>query len=420
MNNNSFKPQKLDFYVDFVNQFFKTGCIPQAFVNLNADDPFLDIEDPILDYLRNHFSQMEHDQEIFSDILHETAYRNALIYFITELTSVMKFHRNTDDVIKEQAQKIEYLYRKSLQNMQEALDNNEIDEGDVEKLGEGFSEYALRSTIELLKKRKRYPSLERILSLLGRTPSEAGDRKVRLMYGQHHLPHSGGSDIQGITVGQSFASLLPFETALFSDSQTEDIFLHKYVDHQLQLFHHKSESGKISNSKNKVRLKNRGPIIVSLDTSGSMEGLPMEIAILLVSNILIEAQYQKRDCLLIVFSEEIEVIDLKKKWDNFRTRSLCGLGDFIQQITSFNGGTDIIEMLIKVFELWESQNTYQLADLLVISDFEIPNPSDDLLSKIMFYREQGYRFYGYQIGNEETELSPYFNKIVRHEDTQQR
>jgi uncharacterized protein with von Willebrand factor type A (vWA) domain len=360
---------------------------------------------------------MEHDQETFSDILHETAYRNALIYFITELISVMRFYRNTDKVIKEQAQKIEYLYRKSLQNIQEALDNNEIDEGDVDKLGEGFSEYALRSTIELLNKRKRYPSLERILSLLGRTPSESGDSRISLMSGQLKLPHSGGSDIQGITVGQSFASLLPFEMALFSDSQTEDIFLHKYVDHQLQLFHHKSESGKISNSKNNVRLKNHGPIILALDTSGSMEGQPMEIAILLVSNILIDALHQKRDCLLIVFSEEIEVIDLKKKWGNFRTRSLSGLGDLIQQITSFNGGTDITEMLIKVFELWESQNTYQLADLLVISDFEISNPSDDLLLKIMLYREQGYRFYGYQIGNEDTELAPYFNEIVRHEDS---
>lgn len=417
MNHNSFKPQKIDFYVDFVNQFFKTGCIPQTSINLNADEPFLDIEDPILDYLRNHFSKMEHDQEAFSDILHETAYRNALIYFITELISVMRFYCNTDEVIKEQAQKIEFLYRKSLQNIQEALDNNEIDEGDVDKLGEGFSEYALRSTIKLLNKRKRYPSLERILSLLGRIPSEAGDSRVGLMFGQQKLPHSGGSDIQGITVGQMLVSLLPFEMALLSDSQTEDIFLHKYVDHQLQLFHHKSERGKISKSKNHVRLKNRGPIIVSLDTSGSMEGLPMEISILLVSNILIDALSQKRDCLLIVFSEEIEVIDLKKRWGNYRTRSLCGLGDYIHEITSFNGGTDITEMLVKVFELWETQNNYQLADLLVISDFEIPHTSHDLLLKIMLYREQGYRFYGYQIGSEDTELSSYFNEIVRHEDS---
>ena len=415
-----FRPQKLDFYVDFINQYFKTGCIPHTSIKLNADDPFLDIEDPILDYLRNHFSKMEQNKEAFSDLLHKTAYRNALIYFITELLSILRLYQETDEIIKEQAQKIEYVYRKNLRIMQEALDNKKIELDDVVKLGGGFSEHAMRSTIELLNKRKRYPSLEKILSLLGRTPSEAGYRRACLMYGPHNLPHSGGSDIQGITVGQSFASLLPFETALFSDSQTEDNFLHKYVDHQLQLFHHKSESGKTSRQKNNVRAQNRGPMIICLDTSGSMVGRPIEIAILLLSNILIEVLNQKKDCLLIVFSEEIEVIDIKKKWGNIRSRSFYGFEDFIHQITSFNGGTDISDMLIEIFGLWEGHPDYQLADVLVISDFEIPKPSDELLLKIRYYREQGYRFYGYQIGNEDTELSPYFNKIVRHEDTRLR
>ena len=74
------------------------------------------------------------------------------------------------------------------------------------------------------------------------------------------------------------------------------------------------------------------------------------------------------------------------------------------------------EMLIKVFELWESPNTYQLADLLVISDFEIPIPSKDLLSQMMYYRGLGYRFFGYKIGSKDTVISPYFNEIVQHED----
>ena len=65
----------------------------------------------------------------------------------------------------------------------------------------------------------------------------------------------------------------------------------------------------------------------------------------------------------------------------------------------------------------DNSHDYQLADMLVISNFEIPKPSSNLLSNIMYYRELGYRFYGYQIGNEETELSPYFNEIVRHEDS---
>lgn len=416
MSDMKFTPQKLDFYVDFINQFFKTGCIPQASINLSADDPFLEFEDPILDYLRNHFSKMEMNDEALSDLLHKTAYRNALIYFVTKLLSELGYYEEGESIIEE-AEEIEFMYRKNLQIMQEAIEKREINPVDTVKLGEGYSQNAIKSMIDLMNRRKRFPSLEKILSLLGRSPSETGSKRASITYGHLNLPHSGGSDIQGITVGQSFASLLPFETALFSDSQTEDVFLHKYVDHQLQLFLHKSESGKISRSLNNVRAKNRGPMIVCLDTSGSMRGRPLDIAILLVSNILIDALYQKRDCLLIVFSEEIEVIDLKKAWGSFRIRSFYGFEDFVRQITSLNGGTDITEMLIAVFELWESQNDFQLADVLIISDFEIPKPSDELLSKIMYYREQGYSFYGYQIGREETELSPYFNKIVRHEDS---
>lgn len=68
----------------------------------------------------------------------------------------------------------------------------------------------------------------------------------------------------------------------------------------------------------------------------------------------------------------------------------------------------------------DNSHDYQLADMLVISNFEIPKPSSNLLSKIMYYREQGYRFNGCQIGTEVAELAPYFNKIVRHEDTQLR
>ena len=155
-------------------------------------------------------------------------------------------------------------------------------------------------------------------------------------------------------------------------------------------------------------------MIICLDTSGSMNGQPKDIAILLLSNILIEAQCQKRDYLLIVFSEEIEVVDLKKKWGNFRSRSFYGFENFLHQIISLNGGTDITDMLIEIFDLWDNDPDYRLADVLVISDFEIPTPSDNLLSNIKYYREQGYRFYGYQIGHEDTELAPYFDVIVQH------
>ena len=229
MSDKKFTPQKLDFYVDFINQFFKTGCIPEVSINLSADDPFLELEDPILDYLRNHFSKMAMNNEAFSDLLHKTAYRNALIYFVTKLLSELRFYQEVEEIINEEAEEIEYVYRKNLQIMQEAIGKKEIKPADIVKLGEGYTQNAIKSMIDLMNRRKRFPSLEKIISLLGRTPSETGGKRASLIYGHHNLPHSGGSDIQGITVGQSFASLLPLETALFSDCQTEDIFLHKYT-----------------------------------------------------------------------------------------------------------------------------------------------------------------------------------------------
>jgi uncharacterized protein with von Willebrand factor type A (vWA) domain len=412
---------KMAYYVDFVNQFFKTGRIPPLSIAISSNNPFLDSDDSIIDYLRNHFSKMELFKEAFSDPLHKAAYRNAIISFISEILRELEFNEDVEGTIKRQSQKIEYVYKNRLQIVKKVIDEGQISSKDLDRLidglGDGINDKGIKETIELLNSRKKNHALEEILSLIGRKPSDAGNRKAHLSYGNQNLPHSGGSDIQGITVGQSFSSLLPFETALFSDSQTEDVFLHKYVDHQLQLFHHKSENGKSSRGLNNVRAKGRGPMIICMDTSGSMEGHPLDVARVVVSNIFMEAQHQKRACLLILYSEHIDVIDLTNAWENYKVRLGGGYKDFILQIPIEYGATDITEMLLAIFGLWENSQYYQLADVLVISDFEIPKPSIDLLSKMMYYRGLGYRFFGYKIGSEETELSPYLNEIVRHGDT---
>ena len=410
---------KMAFYVNFVNQFFKTGRIPPLSIAISTNNPFRDSDDSIIDYLRDHFSTMELYKEAFSDPLHKAAYRNAIISFISEILRESEFNDDIEGAIQKQSKKIEYVYRNRLQIAKKAIDEGQISSKDFDRLmdglGDGLNDNAIKDTIELLNSRKKNHALTEILSLIGRKPSDAGERKAHISYGNLNLPHSGGSDIQGVTVGQSFASLLPFETAVFSDSQTEDIFLHKYIDHQLQLFHHKSENGKPSRGLYNIRAKGRGPMIICMDTSGSMAGPPLDVARVVVSNIFMEAQRQRRACLLILYSEEIDVIDLKNAWENYKVISGGGYKDFIMQIPIVFGATDITNMLLEIFERWENSQDYQLADVLVISDFEIPKPSINLLSKMMHYREQGYRFFGYKIGAEETELSPYFNNIVQHE-----
>ena len=367
------------FYVNFVNQFFKTGRIPPLSIAISTNNPFRDSDDSIIDYLRNHFSTMELFKEAFSDPLHKAAYRNAIISFISEILRESEFDDDIEGAIQKQSKKIEYVYRNRLQIAKKAIDEGQISSKDFDRLmdglGDGLNDNGIKDTIELLNSRKKNHALTEILSLIGRKPSDAGERKAHISYGNLNLPHSGGSDIQGITVGQSFASLLPFETALFSDSQTEDIFLHKYVDHQLQLFHHKSENGKPSRGLYNIRAKGRGPMIICMDTSGSMAGPPLDVARVVVSNIFMEAQRQRRACLLILYSEDINVIDLKNAWENYKVRWGGGYKDFILQVPIVFGGTDITEMLLEIFRLWESSQHYQFADVLVISDFEIPKPS---------------------------------------------
>ena len=237
---------QMAFYVDVVNQFFRTGKIPQLSVAISANNPFRDSNDSIIDYLRDHFSKMELFKEAFSDPLHKAAYRNAIISFISEILRESEFNDDVEGAIQKQSKKIEYVYRNRLQIVKKAIDEGQIGSKDfdrlMESLGDGLNDNGIKETIDLLNLRKKNHALTEILSLIGRKPSDVGDRKAYLSYDNQNLPHSGGSDIQGITVGQSFSSLLPLETALFSDGQTEDIFLHKYVDHQLQLFHHKLDN----------------------------------------------------------------------------------------------------------------------------------------------------------------------------------
>ena len=57
----------------------------------------------------------------------------------------------------------------------------------------------------------------------------------------------------------------------------------------------------------------KGPMIVCLDTSGSMAGKPEKIAHSLLIKLLEIADRQRRNCFLIAFSVSIHPIDVRKE-----------------------------------------------------------------------------------------------------------
>ncbi|HET7525152.1 MAG TPA: VWA domain-containing protein, partial [Burkholderiaceae bacterium] len=140
----------------------------------------------------------------------------------------------------------------------------------------------------------------------------------------------------------------------------------------------------------------RGPIIVCLDTSGSMRGAPENIAKATVIAALRTAHEARRGCKLIAFGGPHEVIERDL---GSGEAGLQALLDLMAQ--AFDGGTDIqtpIERAIASVHdaRWAS------ADLLIVSDGEFGCVPATLERLQQVRAELGLRVQGVLVGDRET------------------
>src|SRR5690606_9820024 len=107
----------------------------------------------------------------------------------------------------------------------------------------------------------------------------------------------------------------PSELALLADPETSILFDLKYVESRLMCFdmqgiqrvqqhHHKEELRSVEEA------AKQGPMVICVDTSGSMSGMPETVAKAVALFIAGKARQQKRACYLINFSTGIETLDL--------------------------------------------------------------------------------------------------------------
>ena len=197
--------------------------------------------------------------------------------------------------------------------------------------------------------------------------------------------NSSAEDIDRVENGDNLERVLPIELSL-----PEDLFYKRYATKELQQFSSpgKDKPRKIEEHRKDPRLT-KGPIIVSIDTSGSMSGQPQRIAFSLLKQLLRMAKKQKRPCYLISFSVRAKSIDLAKP------RNWGRIDKFLEQ--SFSGGTDGEQMLADAIRVLQ-KGTYEMADVLIISDFEFPVPVAATMDKISKEKSLGTRFYGLKIG----------------------
>lgn len=277
--------------------------------------------------------------------------------------------------------------KKNLENRQQQMLEHSKQQFEQMCKGCGPKDYEDRKRVENYV--HHFPQLKEIVDLIGRDKDPIKDEQDSVIY--KFLPvsiakNSSVEEIDRVEAGDRLERVLPVEF-----SMPDDLFFKRYVTKELQQFSSqgKDKPKKVEDHRKDPRLT-KGPIVVGIDTSRSMSGRPQKIAFSLLKQLLRMAKKQKRSCFLITFSIRAKTLDLAKprNWGN--------LDNFLEN--SFSGGTCGEEMLNEAIRMLQGK-TYEMADVLIISDFEFNIPSKNTKEKIEKEQLLGTRFYGLKIGN---------------------
>lgn len=209
-------------------------------------------------------------------------------------------------------------------------------------------------------------------------------------------------EVDRITTGKDLKFVIPAEFSFLAREETEAVFMQRFAEGRLSQF---SSPGDDSAVKQPVATPSprlsKGPIIVSLDTSSSMDGRTADISHALLYQLIAIARREKRPCYLITYSVRSKSIDLTEPGAPNK------LDDFLAE--SYTGGTNGEQMLHDaLFQL--RSDTYRMADVLIISDFAFARPLPATLAAIRKEQQTGTCFYGLQIGHI---LNPYRDILDR-------
>ena len=244
-----------------------------------------------------------------------------------------------------------------------------------------------------LKYLKNDKGVQDLLVMMGRIHQAKQSEKIetvhKLIFEEIPVPDiNSKEEIVGLRLGKDIEHALPSELALMADPETSLLFDLKYIESGLMCFdmegvQHIDNEYEIEVENSVTEDDTKGPMIICVDTSGSMKGSPETIAKAITMLMVLKAKQDNRACYLINFSTNIETLDLSSGF------VLDNLISFLQK--SFHGGTDVAPAIEKGVSVMETDE-YENADMLIISDFIMAGLPSTLLNKIEKLRERGNKF----------------------------
>jgi len=276
-----------------------------------------------------------------------------------------------------------------------------------------------RDVVRIRKLLERLPELARIIRSLGRARSlqeEVAESRLVLkvtesaavqhrIERQQRVPDMPG-ETRGVHRSGRVARMLPAEAMLLGHPQLRRVWHARHAERTLLAYEDDDLLLEAALQPMSVprptpkpvpapRLE-MGPMLICVDTSGSMQGGAEALAKAVVLEAVRCAHAQRRACHVFAFGGPDEVLEMRLGID---IEGLGQLASFLGQ--SFGGGTDICGPLERAIARLEEAE-WQQADLLIASDGEF-GATPALAERLhTVRREQGLRVQGILIGDRET------------------
>lgn len=251
----------------------------------------------------------------------------------------------------------------------------------------GSGTMPLKEKMSLAAKVGKSERLKQIAELTGRMT------RIALQVQKSKIKHPP-DEIVGVRLGDELSRVLPVELAQLGDPDLEALFFKKYIEGQLM------QLDMIGSEK-----QGRGPIVVALDSSGSMADLlggkatkeawskAVTLALLAI------ARKQKRDFAVIHFShgQQMKVFEFAR--GEATPNDLIATTDYFIQ-----GGTEYRYWMQKALALVETSR-FDRADVICVSDGEVSIPQDLEADWNRRRTAKGMRCYSVMLGNDRQGVS---------------
>lgn len=382
------KSANIEFFNDKLNKFVKKYNFLEKIKEKNNKIYNKTNEEKIKKLIESHRVKKETDiKAIRKNVLDN--WKQALDEKYTEwaLREIDKFRA---EFFKETEEFLEYI--KKIKELEEALgyDTGLLFDLSLGNILKKDFEY-IKSLANLIKDTE---SIKKLCDMLGRFVKAEESHKIETIFRKETF-HTKVRDVNskeeivGITYSRDINNILPQEKLLLAEGVLETLFGVKYFENRLLTFKKEgytdfSYDEIIEEKVEVVEEEKKGPIIICVDTSGSMSGVPETLAKAVTLYLATRAMKQKRNCYLINFSTQIYTIDLTYP------KTIDNLIEFLR--ISFNGGTDAIPALRHAVNTMNNDN-YKKSDLLFISDFvfnDFTKEDYDLVKKQKEYENKFY------------------------------